>query len=66
MQIRNCVKEYRKLFGYTQSELACLIDFTQVGICRIEKGIFLPSLSTALRLAEVFHCSVHDLFYIVR
>lgn len=65
MQVKCNVKEFRKLFNYTQFELSFLVNCDVSTIQRIEYGKSLPNVYIALRLAQVFHCSVHDLFYIV-
>ncbi len=65
MLVKSNVKEFRKLFNYTQFELSYLVGCECITIFRIENEKCLPSVYIALRLAQVFHCSVHDLFYIV-
>lgn len=60
--IGNIIRNYRKSFRLTQSELGALIDINQRQIAHIECGYSCPSLSTITKLTEVFHCSIDDLF----
>lgn len=46
----------------TQEQLAELINRSQRQVSLIEVGNCFPSCVTILRLAEVFNCSVNDLF----
>lgn len=64
MKVNCTLKEFRQSFNYTQLELSYLVGCDVKTIYRIENGYSLPSLYIALKLAKVFGCSLHDLFYI--
>jgi len=53
---------YRLEKDLTQEQLAELINRSQRQVSLIEVGSCFPSCVTILRLAEVFNCSVNDLF----
>ena len=56
------ISQYRIKKGLTQEQLAELINRSQRQVSLIEVGNCFPSCVTILRLAEVFGCSVNDLF----
>jgi len=47
------IREYRKLRGYTQEELAALLDVSTVYISYLERAVTLPSLSMFVSLCKV-------------
>lgn len=55
------VKEYRLLAGYTQQQLAALVQVSARTIISIEKEQYSPSLMLAYRLADVFGTSIEEL-----
>ena len=55
------IKRLRKKKGWSQSELAEKIEFSLSHITRIETGKYNPSLSVAMKLAEVFDVSLDQL-----
>jgi HSP20 family protein len=57
-RIKN-LREERKL---TQEELADQLGISRQSIISVEKGKCLPSLPLALRLAEIFHATLEELF----
>lgn len=58
------VRPYRRRFGFTQSELAYIIDGakSRTLISRIENGTSEPSLATAFALQIVFGSQAAELF----
>lgn len=56
------LKERRKEKKISQQELAQLIGVRRETIVHLENNRYNPSLEMALRIAEVFECSVEDLF----
>jgi transcriptional regulator with XRE-family HTH domain len=55
------IKRLRKKKGWSQSELAEKIEFSLSHITRIETGKYNPSLTVAMKLAEVFDVSIDQL-----
>lgn len=51
----------RSKMNLTQSELASLIDADEQSIRNWEKGTYMPSLRTTIRLADVLDVSLDEL-----
>lgn len=60
--IGNKIKEYRKLKGLTQKELANKVDMGDTTIANYEKGFRTPKKNTLFKLANAFDISIDDLF----
>lgn len=58
----NTLKEARTRLGWTQGELAVRVSVSRKTINTVENGVFTPSVSLALRLAEVLGEPVERLF----
>jgi transcriptional regulator with XRE-family HTH domain len=56
------LKRLRELKGITLEELAARTGLTKSYLSKVERGVSVPSISTALRLAEAFETGVGDLF----
>lgn len=62
MTLINRLQEHRKKMGLTQAELAAKAGVSRKTINTIENSVFVPSTILALKLAQVFGVTVHDLF----
>lgn len=62
MQIANRIQYYRKKYQLSQQQLATHIQVTRQTIIALEKQQSTPSVQIALQLAQLFECSVEDLF----
>lgn len=60
----NSVKEERLKYGLTQEELAEKVSVSRQTIISIEKGVYQPSVTLALKLAKVLKTKVENLFEI--
>lgn len=60
--IGNKIKEYRKLKGLTQKELAKTVGMGDTTIANYEKGLRTPKKNTLFKLANAFDISIDDLF----
>lgn len=60
--MKNSIKVERAIQDLTQENLAEKIGVSRQTINSIEKNRYVPSTILALKLAEVFNKSVHDLF----
>jgi putative transcriptional regulator len=58
----NNVAKFRMSVGLSQSLLAYRVGVNRSNIFKIENGLVIPSVLTALRIAECLKVSVHDLF----
>ena len=60
--LKTKVRELRKAKNMTQAELAEKINVTRQTINYLEQGKYIPSLPTAMLIAEVFNVDVKDIF----
>ena len=65
MFVENHIYKYRKKYGYTQSQLAVLCECSQKTISDIERYRHEPSLLLSLKMSDVFHCRIEDIFNVV-
>ena len=65
MFVENHIYKYRKRYGYTQSELANLCECSQNTISDIENYRHEPSLLLSLKMCDVFHCRIEELFNVI-
>ena len=49
------IKKHRKKVGYTQEELAEMVDLSTQHISRIESGCYIPSLKSFFMIASVLN-----------
>lgn len=62
--VGNKLKEIRTSLGMTQAELAELVGLARVSIISIEKGHFLPTIETALRIGKALGVPVEEVFWL--
>jgi putative transcriptional regulator len=62
--VQNRVREVRSDLGLTQDQLADLVGVARQSIISIEKGRFLPTVETALRLSAALKAPVEELFWL--
>lgn len=62
MGLENRLKEYRARLNINQSELGKLAHVSRQAISLIERGDYSPSVTLALKLAQIFEVSVEDIF----
>jgi putative transcriptional regulator len=58
----NRIKEYRKAFNYTQAELGKMLGTSGANVSSWEVGRTEPTVNQAVKMAQIFGCSVPDLF----
>lgn len=61
MQLNNNIRWRREAKGLSQSELARQCDVTASAINKFESGLKVPSLVTAVALADALGCTVDEL-----
>ncbi|TES93088.1 MAG: transcriptional regulator [Candidatus Cloacimonadota bacterium] len=64
VELGNRLKEWRAKKDITQEELAIRINMSRQSINAIERGRFVPSILTALKMANFFETKIENLFYI--
>ena len=62
MPLYNRLKEHRARLGVNQAELGNLAGVSRQTISLIERGDYSPSVTLALKLAQIFEVSVEDIF----
>lgn len=61
--ICNKVADLRKSNGFTQIDLSRLTNLSQQYISRVERGIIIPSLPKAIKIAEALGECYCNVFY---
>lgn len=64
MSLHNRLKEYRAKLDINQQEMGRRVGASRQTISLIERGDYNPSITLALRIAQVFHRPVEDVFYL--
>ena len=59
--IRNRIRKNRKRIGYTQEQLAEIVDCSREHIARLENGKINAGLDLFIKLATVFEISLDEL-----
>ena len=62
--VGNNLKEIRTKLGITQAELAERVGVARVSIISIEKGHFVPTVETALRIGKALSIPVEQIFWL--
>lgn len=62
--VGNNLKEIRTKLGITQAELAELVGVARVSIISIEKGHFIPTIETALRIGKALNTPIEQIFWL--
>ena len=65
-RLANRLKDRRGELGLTQAELAERVGVTRKTVNTVENGVFTPSATLALKLAEALNETVEQLFWIER
>ncbi len=60
--LHNRIALFRTERSLSRKDLAALVEVNPQTIGFLERGTYRPSVELALRLAEVFDTSVHELF----
>ena len=62
MKIKNNLKVWRAKRDITQQQLADSVELSRQTVNSIEKGKFIPSVYTALKLARYFNTTIEEIF----
>lgn len=63
-KVGNSVREVRKDKGITQADLAEQVGVARVSILSIEKGRYIPTIETALKISHALDTSLEELFWL--
>ena len=64
MELKNYLKVWRAKRDITQADLAKSVGLSRQTINSIEKGKFIPSVLSAMKIAFFFETSIEEIFYI--
>ena len=64
MPLQNRLKEFRATQFIDQRELGTWGVTSRQSVTPLERGDYNPSITLALRIAQVFHRPVEDVFYL--
>lgn len=65
-RLANRIKSERERAELTQAELAERVGVSRKTVNTVENGVFTPSTTLAIKLAQALGLSVEELFWIVR
>ena len=65
-RLANRLKDKRGELGLTQAELAEQVGVTRKTVNTVENGVFTPSATLAIKLAQALGLTVEELFWIER
>ncbi len=60
--MKNTLEQLRKEMGYTQEELADMLEVSRQTIGSIENGRYNPSIILAFKISNLFHVSIEEIF----
>ncbi len=60
--MKNRLRELRAIRGWSQADLADLVDVSRQTVNAVEKGRYDPSLPLAFKLARVFQVHIEEIF----
>lgn len=63
MILRNKLKVLRAMKNITQADLATAVGLSRQTINSVEKGMFFPSIVSAMKIAAYFETTVEEIFY---
>ena len=63
-RLANCIKAEREKASLTQAALAELVGVSRKTINTVENGVFTPSATLAIKLAQALNVPVEELFWI--
>lgn len=59
--VGKAIAKYRQSAGFTQAQVAELLNMSIDAISRMERGIIMPSVARLIELADIFQCEAADL-----
>ena len=65
MEIENCLKVWRARQGVSQQQLADETGLSRQTVNAIERGRFVPSALSVLKMARFFETTVEEIFHLV-
>ena len=63
MILKNNLKVWRAKKNITQADLASAVGLSRQTINSVEKGVYFPSIVSAMKIAAFFATTVEEIFY---
>ena len=63
MSLSENIQRYRSRAGLSQTELAKLVGIDQSAVCKMEKGLFVPTVMVLDGIARALNVSLDDLVH---
>ncbi|OOF47321.1 helix-turn-helix domain-containing protein [Rodentibacter trehalosifermentans] len=60
-RIGKTIAKYRQQSGFTQEQVAEILEIGNEAVSRMERGIIIPNAVRLIELAEIFGCTAADL-----
>lgn len=60
-QIGQAIAKYRQQKGFTQEQIAEILNIGSETVSRMERGLIMPNVMRIIELADIFDCSAADL-----
>lgn len=60
-RIGKTIARYRQQSGYTQEQVAEILQIGNEAVSRLERGLIMPNIARLIELAEIFECTASDL-----
>ncbi|WP_373796553.1 helix-turn-helix domain-containing protein [Neisseria dentiae] len=60
-RIGKTIAKYRQQSGYTQEQVAEILQIGNEAVSRMERGLIMPNVARLMELAEIFQCTAADL-----
>ena len=61
--MKNKMRKLRATMGWSQAEVAAMLDVSRQSVIAVETGKFDPSLPLAFRIARLFGRKIEDVFF---
>ena len=63
MILKNKLKVWRAMKDITQADLAMAVGLSRQTINSVEKGVYFPSIVSAMKIAAFFETTVEEIFF---
>lgn len=60
-RIGKAIAKHRQQSGYTQEQVAEMLEIGNEAVSRMERGLIMPNVVRLIELAEIFQCTAADL-----
>lgn len=61
--MKNKMRELRTMMGWSQAEIADMLDISRQSVIAVETGKFDPSLPLAFKISRLFGMKIEQVFF---